>query len=509
MSSQRVGMRFVVSFTGNIIKLSLSFFTGLIIARGLGPNDYGNFSFLLTSFLSLRQLLDMGTSQAFYTFISEKKRSKGFFKYYFLWVLLQLIITIMFIWILCPRSLFNTLWVGNAKHLVILAFLASFTMTQLWEMITSIGESIRDTFYIQVRNIAVAITYFVVVLALYYSGNLGIKELYILIISIYLSFSYLYYKKVNKAIINKSLSVSFNQVLSEYTKFCKPLVIYSWAGFAYTFLDNWMLQMFGGSEQQGFYSIGLRFTTLSLIATTSILRIFWKEIAEANENMDNAKIVQLYNRVPLLLYFAAAALSCFILPFTKEIIHWLLGQDYEDAWLPLTLLFILPLFQSLGQISGSFFIATRRVKLYTKLGLIIIISSFPITYVLIAKTEMLIPGFGLGAVGLALKIVILGIVEANLKMYFIAKILGIPYKWFYQIYIFVPLFLFGILGKYFSGYILSLVHLKEISLLWFATAALIYLFFLISTIRLFPKFIGLTRSEIDKFTNRVLIKRAL
>ncbi len=78
LSSQRISSRFAASLIGNITRLGLSFLSGLIVARGLGPEDFGNFSFLLTSFIAIKQLLNMGTSQAFYTFISKKNVLSGF-----------------------------------------------------------------------------------------------------------------------------------------------------------------------------------------------------------------------------------------------------------------------------------------------------------------------------------------------------------------------------------------------------------------------------------------------
>jgi len=50
------------SLLANIARIGLSFIAGIIIARSLGPEGYGNYNFLLGSFVSIITLFDMGAS---------------------------------------------------------------------------------------------------------------------------------------------------------------------------------------------------------------------------------------------------------------------------------------------------------------------------------------------------------------------------------------------------------------------------------------------------------------
>ena len=86
INNQSVKVRFLTTLFVNIARVGLSFIGGIIIARSLGPAVYGNYSFLLGSFISITTLLDMGTSSAFYTFLSQRKRGLKFYVYYFLCV---------------------------------------------------------------------------------------------------------------------------------------------------------------------------------------------------------------------------------------------------------------------------------------------------------------------------------------------------------------------------------------------------------------------------------------
>ena len=75
--------RFLFSVGANIARAAVSLVVGLLVARGLGPEDYGNLAYLLGSFWAIRALFDMGTSSAFYTFIAQKQRGKIYYLAYF------------------------------------------------------------------------------------------------------------------------------------------------------------------------------------------------------------------------------------------------------------------------------------------------------------------------------------------------------------------------------------------------------------------------------------------
>ena len=134
----------------------------MVIARTLGPGEYGNFTFLLGSFTSLASLVDMASSSAFYTFISQRQRGRKFFLYYGGWVLFQLLILLLLVLFL-PDSISKKIWLGHPFRLVFLALLASFAMKQLWRLAAQIGESIRDTVGVQIRNLALAVAYLICV----------------------------------------------------------------------------------------------------------------------------------------------------------------------------------------------------------------------------------------------------------------------------------------------------------------------------------------------------------
>ncbi len=132
MNKNSIKVRALATFLARILRAGVSFITGLVIARALGPDEYGNFSFLLGSFISLGSLVDMASSSAFYTFISQRPRGRKFY-YYSGWITLQLLILLLLVLFL-PDAIRQKIWLGHPLNLVVLALLASFTMNQLWRL---------------------------------------------------------------------------------------------------------------------------------------------------------------------------------------------------------------------------------------------------------------------------------------------------------------------------------------------------------------------------------------
>lgn len=327
---------------------------------------------------------------------------------------------------------------------------------------------------------------------------ISLKNLFILNVIIYLLFSVLYARRIYQAgVLSKGEGEDLRGVLGEFRSFCLPLVIYTGVGFLYSFADYWLLQKFGGSVQQGYYAIGARFSALSLIATTSMLQVFWKEIAEANSLGNMERVRLLYRRVSRTLYFIGAVISCVMIPFSREILALLLGPSYQAAWLPLSLMFLYPVHQSMGQITGTMFYATGKTKAQSYIGIFFMAISIPTAYILLAPNSAIVPGFKLGAMGLAIKMVGCQILGVNLSAFFVARYINASFDWSHQINVLLLLLPIGFLSKFFAEYILALISFDGYVILVMAASGIFYLVSVAVLIRYLPSIAGLNRDQIN------------
>jgi len=65
INSTSLKLRLLFSVVLNFLRALLTFATGVFIARALSPSPYGDMMFLIGSFVAIRSLLDLGSSNAF------------------------------------------------------------------------------------------------------------------------------------------------------------------------------------------------------------------------------------------------------------------------------------------------------------------------------------------------------------------------------------------------------------------------------------------------------------
>jgi O-antigen/teichoic acid export membrane protein len=427
-----VSVRFAAGLAGNAIRGGLNLLAGILVARWLGPVQFGDLNFLLVSFTAVNQLLDLGTSTAFSTFVAQRRRTARFYLYYGAWVAAQFTLTLLCIAAL-PAPWARRIWVGHDRGIVLLAFGASFALDRLWFLAAAVGESVRESVIVQARNVGVAAFYLLGTAALAAAGLLTIRTTLWLTVAVYAAFSASLFAYLRARVVApRDDAERLVEIWRPFASYTMPLVATVCCSFVYTFFDTWMLQRFGGSAQQGFYAAAAKLTSVSLLVTTSAIPVFLKEVAEAFAHGDTDRVRVLYSRTTQYLYFVAAVISCFAVPYAREILVGLIGYRFESGWTALGVMLLYPVSQSLGQVNGAFFYATGQTPLYRNLTIGSMALSMVLTYVLLAPPGRPTGGLGLGAVGLAVKTVLLSLVATNVQSLFIRRLYRLPAAYWAQ-----------------------------------------------------------------------------
>jgi len=263
-----------------------------------------------------------------------------------------------------------------------------------------------------------------------------------------------------------------------------------------------MLQNFGGSKEQGLYEIGYRFGALSLLITASLLNIFWKEIAEAKENGNLELMQKLYRKASRFLYTLGAVIAGFLVPWSGEIIRILLGPSYAGGSPVLALMLIHTSFASLAQINGSMLFASGETRAHVTFGIIFMGLSIPCSYYILASKEAYFPGLGLGSFGLAIKMLILLILNVNAVSWWISKTYGWKFDWVYQVVALGGALIFGELSFKFIVIVNSITPLNLF--IKMGGAFLLYSGFAGTMIWLMPWVVGTSRQDIMNYASRLV-----
>ena len=509
--STSVKLRLVVSVGSNALRAMIGFITGLVIARALNPAGYGDLMFLLGSFVAIRSLLDMGSSSAFFTFLSQRARGRRFYWVYLSWLAAQFVATLALLWLIIPSGLFEKAWLGHNRVIVMLAFVAAFMQQQVWQTVGQIGEAMRKTVKVQLINLAVALLYLMMILLVSLYGQLSVEKILLILVGQYVAATVFACQLLKNDWTEPPIEKdSLREILRDYWKYCKPLALLSLVSFAYDFADKWMLQRFGGAAQQGYFQIANQFAAVSLLATTSILNVFWKEIAEAWERQDRARVAMLYRKVSRGLVMMGAIISGLLLPWSEQIVQIFLGAAYIQAWPVLAIMLLYPIHQSMGQIGGTMLLASGQTQRYMFVSIAMMLLSIPISYIVLAPaSDDWMSGLEMGALGMACKVVILGIVSVNILAWVIARYGGWKFDWMFQV-IGIPLIVAaGFVAKVLAGMLWNLedVGITEL-LVPFTIASAIYLLMAAAIIWRLPWLIGTDRSEVKRLWERLLRRKA-
>lgn len=499
-ASERILVRFGATVLASLARLVFSFGSGVLTARGLGAAHYGDLTFLMASFSAIGQLTDMGSASAFYTFLSRRTRTLKFLSLYILWVFSQFILTFLIVGVVLPSSVIHHLWVGHDRGMVLLSLIATFLANDAWATAVQLGEARRKTVLVQSTSVLLAALHLLLIAIATYKGYLTVKTVFVFIICEYVVLLGLYGPKLIRLNlqVEPETGETAGNILKEYIGYCRPLVVYSWIGFVFTMFDRWLLQRFGGSAEQGYFSVALQFSTIGTIMATSIGQVFWKEFAEAHHKSDNVRMKYLCHSTGKNMYFICAWIGCLFIPYAREILLNTVGKSYESAILPLTLMFIYPLHQALSHVYSGALYASQKTHVHARIVNIMMIIGIPISYFILASPSAPLPGFGLGAIGLASKMVAWQMVCVNWEIYVISRMNGWPFHFLHQITALAALLALGWAGRTADVFLSGWLPLLKKPFPFMIGGGLVYIFFSASLFYRFPQLFGLKKEDVER-----------
>tara|TARA_E500000178_G_scaffold350443_2_gene409405 strand:+ start:1792 stop:3324 length:1533 start_codon:yes stop_codon:yes gene_type:complete len=443
--------RFLYTYAFNIFAFFFTFLSGVLLARTLGPESYGVLAYVIAVFGSIFYILDMGTSNALFTFASQETKDKKFYFVFLSYHILMILITIAFFTI-APTYILEFFNLNFEDSFLIIAIIGIYFRNSLWNVIKKIYESQRLSISINFFNGMSSALYFLLLLSANYFTILTIDIVLKIILVEYIIFSLIVFYLVPIE-FNSAQASNFLRVSKSFFKYCLPLApMMIFVGMT-EFLRPWMINTYGGSAQQAYYSMSLQFNLIVIMFLTSIMNIFWKEIADSYKNKGTAAAAELYIKTCKYFLIFVCVFSFYLTFQSRNIILVLYLEPYEDAANTMRLICIYPILQLFGQLNGVVFYATEKTNILSKLaifqGILFIIFAFSGIYILLNYTS----GDIRISEMMALVLIIVTFIYVFMSSISVSKLLNFNPAMLHLL--FIPIFIFAI--SFFSYQFVSLI----------------------------------------------------
>lgn len=422
--------RYLSKLLTNFIALLIGVVTQALIPRGLGPKAYGDFNFLSNFFTQVIGFFDMGTSTGFYTKLSQRQEEFGLVSFYLRFSLI--IILILFILPSAAQLTDTTGLLWPDQHQLFI-YLASLWAVLIWasQLLHKLTDAYGITVAAEFAKITQNFLGLGIISVLFLTQQLNLLSFfiyhYVILFILCGLFVWLLHKKGFSLFRNWHLTgQQVKAYFREFYDYSHPLLLYALVGLVVGIFDRWLLQYFGGSVEQGFFSLSYKVGSLCFLFTSAMTPLLTREFSIAFGDKNISEMARLFRRYIPMLYAIAAYFACFVAVQSAAVTFILGGEKFGQAVLIVMIMAFYPIHQTYGQLSGSVFYATGNTKLYRNIGVFFMLLGIPMTYFLVAPPEKF--GIGAGALGLAIKMVVLQILWVNAQLFFNSRFLDLKFN---------------------------------------------------------------------------------
>jgi O-antigen/teichoic acid export membrane protein len=424
-----VRSRYVVTLGSQVFRLLLSVVSATIVPRTLGPIIYGNYSFLLSTAATLRGLLDNGAQQAFFTFSSQEPDSGPLTRLYAFVLVAQLVIVLAIVGLAATMGRTDWLWHAQKIDQILWVTVLDWVMF-LATSLQQLGDSKGRTVTLQLTGAAVSLLAIVGLLLLWLAGHLNFYTFVWLnlagagVTSVLLG----HWLLVRNRVTFWGGALRIRGYIQRWWRFARPVLLLQYYLPLVTYLGVYLIQRWYGSQEQGYYGLALQWSAFAMTFTNAAVTIFWREIAHHHSNGDARATSGIYRQFSQVFFFLAAVLACWLSASSGALVRIVAGERYSGAGVVLAVMAFYPLAQTMGQLTVAALKATERTASYARLSVLLSLPDVLLTYLLLAPRAAWLPGLELGALGLAIKTAVYGLVSVQLYDHFNCRVLGLSYS---------------------------------------------------------------------------------
>ena len=444
MKTDTLTQKYFFKLSTNFVTLLSNIIIQFLVPRALGPHNYGIYHYLFSFFQQTTSFAELGTTQAYLTKLSKRQEDKGLISFYFLFIIVISAIIILLILLFQLTDLYSIVWPGQKLNFI---YLAAFISLSFWysNLLLNTSDALGFTIKTEKVRIQQKIFALIILVSLFFFDELNLFNFFLFnIFTLCMLVFHLFYSIfINEENSYKLYLIkpNFKKYIEEFHGFSKPLFLLGLIGTFIILFDRWLLQIYYGNEEQGFFGLAFQLSYVCLLFSTAMMPLITREFSVVFAQNNIGELSSLFRKYIPTIYSFVCFIACFIAVNSTNIVVTLAGKSFYSASIAVSIMSFYPIHQVYGQLGGSVFMASEKTVIYSKIGIFTLLPGLPLTYFLIGPVEM--NCLNLGAMGLAIKMVIIQIISVNVQLFYISKYLNLNFiKYFSHQFIVIGFFLF-------------------------------------------------------------------
>ena len=355
----------------HILSIGIGFLTSVLIARGLGPSNQGQFSFYVLIFNLIVSYGDFGIISSTSYYMKKTKYKEEDVINNNISLLIVLCLLYFAVIVIFKDSIFydNTLW-----FLIIWSvyYITSFISTCLMEVYTA-----NENVYIFNRYLI--LIHFIKALficPLYFTGNVTI---------ISVSIVYAVLEIIKLVLMKRGLKVKYKfsinmKMFKEELKYGIPLYLAALFIYLNYRVDQVMVKYYINNSALGIYALSVTLAELAKMVPDSVVSAFTGKLYNCKEE-EKKRIVTL----TIKMSFYMTVLISIIGLFCRPLVPILYGQEYNEAGLSMIILLCGIPFLTVGKVSSVYFYTNGKTRIHMLISFVVLILNIALNFVLIPQ----------------------------------------------------------------------------------------------------------------------------
>lgn len=415
--------RYIIKVLSSVLIAIVNMIIQVLLPRLFSVEDYGYYTYNLNVFTSVVVIANLSSSNALISKYSKRNDEIGLVYFYLkFFAAMSILLTIGTV-ILYQFDFIRSVFAGQTLIVVLLGIETAIVTKLLTDCISMYDASAISRFPALIQVLMKGLISATVILGFFY-GSYNLVTFYIVqfvVTALAISILLIAIIKDQQRRYPQIKSCMSRQYIGEFVEFCKPLVVANIVAQVVVIIMNWALMKWSGVAEQAIFGVAWQLNSLISYVFSPYAELSKREFAVLNDNVE-----QLKNRFVQslkLMFWLTSYFAIFTAFMSGHILPIIYGDKYSNATLVTAIIMFYTVYQSWGQITGSYMISREKTKANAIIS--IIGQLLTVAGVFLFQMPNVIWDESLGAIGIAVNYLVANIITSIISVCYISTDLGI------------------------------------------------------------------------------------